>query len=134
MILHQEGETKMAIWGEKVYIPAIMGASGITKEQAKTCLYYAIATYKLSEKLKRMPLLEIIGSPGTGKSDLLTQLSRIANEPKYISAKTIPTLRDKLVDTTTAIIDEATIIDEELLIRRYGKKTGKISYKKNVGG
>lgn len=124
----------MAIWGEKVYVPAIMGASGITKEQAKTCLYYAVTTYLVPEKLKRMPLLEIIGPPGTGKSDLLTQLSRLVNEPKIIAAKTTPTLRDKLINTTTAIIDEGTIIDEDLLIRRYANKTSKLSYKKNLGG
>jgi hypothetical protein len=32
----------MAIWGEKVYVPALVGASGMTKEQAKTCFYYAL--------------------------------------------------------------------------------------------
>ena len=51
----------MAIWGEKVYVPAIMGASGITKEQAKTCLYYAIATFLLPEEINRFPLLMITG-------------------------------------------------------------------------
>ncbi len=47
----------MAIWGEKVYVPAIMGASGITKEQAKTCFYYAIAMHFLSDELDIMPIL-----------------------------------------------------------------------------
>jgi hypothetical protein len=32
----------MAIWGEKVYVPALLGASGITEEQAKACFYYAL--------------------------------------------------------------------------------------------
>ena len=56
----------MAIWGEKVYVPAIMGASGITKEQAKTCFYYAIATFLLPARINRMPLLVIMGPQGTG--------------------------------------------------------------------
>ncbi len=60
----------MPIWGERVCAPAIMGTSGITKEQAKTCLYYAAATYSSPEKLKRTPLPEIIGPPGTGKLEL----------------------------------------------------------------
>jgi hypothetical protein len=34
----------MAIWGEKVYVPALLGASGITKQQAETCFYYALPT------------------------------------------------------------------------------------------
>ncbi|MFC1992884.1 hypothetical protein ACFLV3_03635 [Chloroflexota bacterium] len=105
----------MAIWGEKVYVPAIMGASGVTKEQAKTCLYYAVATYLIPEKISLMPLLTLIGPIGTGKTDLLTQLSKMVKEPKIISAKTMPVLRDKLTKTTTAIIDEAqSIMDEEL--------------------
>lgn len=47
----------MAISGEKVYVPALMGSSGVTKEQAKTCFYYAIATYLIPDKLARMPIL-----------------------------------------------------------------------------
>ena len=69
----------MAIWGEGIYVPALMGASGITKEQAKTCLYYAIASYLIPDKVKRMPLLTIMGPHGTGKTSLLKQLSKMVN-------------------------------------------------------
>ena len=58
----------MAVSGEKLYVPALMGASGITKEQAKTCLYYTTATYLIPDKVKRMPLLTIMGPHGTGKT------------------------------------------------------------------
>ena len=124
----------MAIWGEKVYIPAIMGASGIIKEQAKTCLYYSIATFLLPEKINRFPLLMIMGPHGTGKSDLLRQIGELVNEPKVISVQTKAALRDKLHNTITALIDEGGEIDEDLLIRRYDIETGTISYNKNYGG
>jgi hypothetical protein len=69
----------LSVWGEKVAIPAIMGASGITKEQARTCLYYALATYFLPDKLEIMPILAIIGPHGTGKTNLLKQLEKMVN-------------------------------------------------------
>jgi hypothetical protein len=122
------------MWGEKVYVPAIMGASGITKEQAKTCLYYAVATHLLPDELDRMPILAVIGPLGTGKSDLLTQLSTMVNEPKVIAAESIPTLRDNLHKTVTAIIDEGDDVYEKYLIQRYDKETSNITYKRNYGG
>lgn len=118
------------VWGEKVYVPAIMGASGISKEQAKTCLYYAIATYLIPEKLDCMPILAIIGPQGTGKSCLLAQLHELVKEPIRIETKSIPTLRDKLAVANTALIDEGDYINEDYLIKRYNKETSQISYKK----
>jgi hypothetical protein len=131
---HSRRRHQMAIWGEKVYVPAIMGASGITKEQAKTCFYYSIATFLLPEKINRFPLLMIMGPQGTGKSELLTQMGKMVNEPKNISAQTKAALRDKLHNTITSLIDEGGEIDEDLLIRRYDVETGTISYNKNYGG
>jgi hypothetical protein len=121
----------MAMWGEKIYLPAIMGASGITREQAKTCLYYAVATYLLPDKIGRMPILAIIGPQGTGKSALLTQLYTITKEPKVIAAQSVPTLRDELHNTITAIIDEGDDVNEKYLIHRYDKGTSNITYKKS---
>jgi len=105
----------MGIWGEKIYVPAIMGASGITEEQAKTCLYYAVATYLIPNRLKIMPILAIIGPLGTGKTSLLNQLLTMVNEPELILAESTPTLRDKLSKTTTACIKEGDTVDEELI-------------------
>ncbi len=109
----------MTIFGEKVYVPAIMKASGITFEQAKTCFYYAIATHFLPDELNIMPILAVIGPQGTGKSDLLTQLSTMVNKPNIIMAESIPTLRDNLHNTLTAIIDEGGDVHEKYLIQRY---------------
>jgi hypothetical protein len=131
---HEEEKKVMAIWGDKKAIPAIMGASGITKEQAKTCLYYVMATHFLPDKLDIMPILAIIGPQGTGKTELLLQLGKMVNSPKVIKAKTYAVLRDKLGDTTTALLDDADKIDEEILINRYSKKDGVIDHKVNRGG
>jgi len=123
----------MAVLGEKVYVPAIMRASGVTREQAKTCLYYAVATYLIPDKLDRMPILAIIGAIGTGKTKLLKQLRKMVNEPKLIAVESAPTLRDKLKNTVTALIDEGDNVNEDYLIRRYDKATSTISYKKSPG-
>jgi hypothetical protein len=119
----------MSIPGEKKTIPAIMGASGITKEQAKTCLYYAIATYFLPDKLEIMPILEIIGPHGTGKTNLLKQLQMMVNKPKLIGGKTYSALRDNLDSTITALIDDGDKIAEEILINRYSRIDSIIEHK-----
>lgn len=94
------------MFGEKVYIPAIMGASGITFEQAKTCFYYALATHFIPDKLGLMPILAIIGPHGTGKTSLLKQLAKLVNGPKDIAAESEATLRDSFGKAITALIDE----------------------------
>ena len=124
----------MAIWGDKKAIPAIMGASGITIEQAKTCLYYVIATYFLPDRLELMPILAIIGPQGTGKTDLLTQLGKMTNDTKLIGARTYSSLRDRFGKTTTALLDDADDIDEKILINRYSKTDSVIEHKVNKGG
>jgi len=123
----------MAIWGEEDLVPAITGASGITTEQAKTCFYYAIATY-LTDRLYKMPILAIIGPHGTGKSSLLNQLRGMVNQPKIVSGESAPTLRDELGDAITALIDEGDHIREKFLIRRYERATSSVNYKMTDGG
>ena len=123
-----------AIFGEKKLIPALLGASGITSNQAKTILYYAIATYFLPEELDKMPILMIRGPQGTGKSSLLEQIKYLVYEPKMIMVESAPTLRDSLGNTTTALLDEGDRISEKLLISRYSKGTSKIEHKVSRGG
>jgi nicotinamide riboside kinase len=126
---HGKEDYPMAIWGEKKAIPAIMGASGITKEQAKTCLYYVIATYFVPDEIELMPILAIIGPQGTGKTELLKQLAKMANSPKWVRGRTFPSLRDKLGRTVTALLDDADDIDEKILINRYSKIDSVIEHK-----
>ena len=111
------------------YTQALLGASGITTGQAKTCLYYAQSTYLLPDKLEKVPILDITGPLGTGKSDLLKQLARMVKEPKIISGETTSTLRDELDGVVTALIDEGDKINEMLLINRYSKANSTITYK-----
>jgi len=123
----------MAIWGEKDYIPNIMGASGITKEQAKTCMYYAMLTYAfIGSRVKLMPILNIQGPVGTGKSNLLRVLRQIVYDPREIKATSFAGLRDELISGSTAIMDEASYVDEDLLVKRYQISTAKVSFKKRA--
>jgi len=119
--------------GEKVFVPALMNASGITFDQTKTCFYYAMATYFLPDKLRRMPILAIMGAHGTGKTSLLKQLKRMVNVPELISAESKPILRDSLNATITALIDEGDKVNEGYLIKRYEKATSRISHNVSNG-
>lgn len=118
----------------EVYVPSILRASGINLQQAKTCFYYTAATYLLPKRISRIPLLLIKGEHGTGKSGLLKQLYGMANTPKKIEAESMPTLRDELADTITALIDEGDSVKEEYLVKRYDKDTSLISHKVSKTG
>ena len=111
------------------FVQALLGASGITVAQAKTCFYYAQATHLLPDKLEKVPILNVTGPLGTGKSALLDQLLKMVKEPKIIGGETTSTLRDELDSVVTALIDEGDKIDELLLIKRYSKTNSKITYK-----
>lgn len=126
----------MAITKGKKAIAAIMGASGITEEQATTCFYYAIATYFLPDELELMPILAIVGPHGTGKTDLLKQLQKMVNSPRLVGARTSPTLRDKFGVSTTALLDDADDLNEQgekMLINRYSKVTSILEHNVDVG-
>ncbi|MHC4183986.1 MAG: hypothetical protein ACYSR0_11630 [Planctomycetota bacterium] len=125
----------MAITEDNKAISAIMGASGITEDQARTCLYYTIATYFLPDELELIPILAIIGPHGTGKTDLLMQLIKMVNGPRLIGARTFPTLRDEFGKTTTALLDDAddiTEANEKILIHRYSKIGSVIGHKVDI--
>lgn len=111
------------------YISALIRASGISRHQAKTCFYYALAIHLLPEQLQLMPILAIIGALGTGKSWLLAQLMKMVNEPKMIGAESQSTLRDELDGTVTALLSEGDKVYEPYLQRRYAKDASQISYK-----
>ena len=115
------------------YISALIRASGISRQQAKTCFYYAVATHHLPEQLQLMSILAIIGALGTGKSKLLAQLRKMVKQPKLIGAESQSTLRDELDKTVTALIDEGDKVYEPYLVRRYAEETSQISYKQETG-
>jgi len=104
----------------------LMGASGINIYQAKTCVYHAVLTHLL-DILDLIPPLIAFGDSGTGKTWLLKQLSYFVYNPKELNVKTSAALRRLLTPNTTAIVEEADKIDEQLIINRSAKATSQIA-------
>ena len=119
------------------YVKTITTASGLTEEQAKTCVYYTVCTYHLADLMK-LPTFSFQGPAGTGKTSAMEQLRRIVKEPKPIQGRTYATVRDELTDATTALIDEADSLDrlEELLTSRHSKENGTftVNHSNSQGG
>jgi len=127
------------------YIEIIRGASGITEAQAKTCFYYAVSTYLIEEvidvnakgvttsKLNHIPILAFIGAHWTGKTSAIEQMEKIVWKPKLVGAQSSAALRGELENTGTVLIDEADEINENLLIRRYARETGRIVWNESLG-
>jgi len=116
----------------KPLIGLIEETTGLDENQAKTIIYFASASYALP-RLDKFPILAIYGTAATGKSTLLDILSRLSYSPRMIDGKsTGPTLRDDLEFETTTLIDEADDINEKLLINRYSRQSGTVSFKKKT--
>jgi hypothetical protein len=99
------------------YINALVKASNIDKNKAKTLFYYCILTWSLNEDIHKKPILLIAGESGTGKNDLMELMYNWCLHEKKDSKKVRPEwikgdqiteaqLRDELADTTTAFIEE----------------------------
>lgn len=105
------------------YLEGITAACGVDINEAKTIIYYALATHGIG-RLSLMPLLVLRGPQSTGKSTIIGILKQIVNKPNIIDGKVSPAvLRDKVGNETTALLEEADCIDEGLLIRRYSRQT-----------
>lgn len=112
------------------YAIAITSACGLDINQAKTVVYWAIATHAL-EKLAIMPILVISGSYSTGKSILISLIQQICHEPRPLDGEMSKAeLRDKLELNTTALIEEADKVDEQLILKRYARQTSGTSVKR----
>lgn len=112
-------------------VEILVRSSGITELQAKTCIYYAIATYL---DVDIMPALMIMGNSGTGKSSLLRQLSYFVKGGLWANAKTPAALREKLAiaRNVCALIEEGDGIDEDLILCRYSRETAEIETRREV--
>lgn len=110
------------------YVAAMQQASGLTREQAKTCVYDAVATHHI-DKYDKFPQLVLQGSQGTGKTSAKEQLARMVSKPKNVTGRTEATIRDELNGATTALIDERENVAalEDLLTQRYARTTGQIA-------
>lgn len=105
------------------YLKGITAACGLGVNEAKTIIYYSIATYGMQE-IQLMPVLILRGPQGTGKSTIMKILVKMVNTPILIDGKvTSAVLRDRLKYGTTALIEEADKVDEQLLIKRYSTQT-----------
>lgn len=87
-------------------IQAMMSASGLTKEQAKTCVYYAVATFLRNDYAELFPILLFQGNSGTGKSQAMNQMEKLVNEPRRVQGRTYSEVGRNLDGAVTAIIDE----------------------------
>ena len=112
----------------------IRETTGLDEDQAKTIVYYAIATYALPV-LGKFPLLTIYGPAGTGKTTILQILKEISYKPVEIDGKaTKAALRDSLKTNTTAIIDEADDMYEDWMVNRYSRESAKTPVKQKIFG
>lgn len=110
------------------FIAAMQQASGLSRDDAKTSVYYAASTHRVN-KYERFPQLVFQGDLGTGKTSAKDQLAQMVCNPREITGKTEATIRDQLAGATTALIDEKEKVPalEDLLTDRYARKTGQIA-------
>lgn len=106
------------------YLDALEGASGITEDQSRICVLYALVTHidNLLNDLKFMPILAVIGKTATGKSELLKQIYYLVKDPKKATNTTEATMRGEMEHCRTYIIDEADKASERLLLARSNKE------------
>jgi Cdc6-like AAA superfamily ATPase len=112
--------------GNKV-IPALTNATGLTLNEAKTIVYWVIATYGL-KKLDCFPPLVIYGPPETGKSTILKFVTQLVNG-HVISTTSRAEFRDQLVDNRIVCIEEGDEVDEALILKRYSRESGQVHIK-----
>jgi hypothetical protein len=104
-------------------IERVQTVSSLNTNEAKTVVFWAIATYGLP-KLDTFPILVFRGPPGTGKSTLLDVVAELSHKPCRLDGKvTKAVLRDSFAPNTTAIVEEANRVYEPLILARYSKRT-----------
>lgn len=110
----------------------VQAACGLDLQRAKTLSYYALATHGLPNLLE-FPVLAVQGPPGTGKSTILDILEQITYEPYRLDGSmSRAELRDSLKGKPTAIIEEADLVYERLILKRNARRTSKTSVKREV--
>jgi hypothetical protein len=105
------------------YTKLINQICGLDENWAKTCIYYCSATHWLSE-INWMAVLQFIGESGSGKSNTMTALERMAYEPCLFSCDpkmTSVSLRNKLTQAknATAFIEEADLYPNRKELEAY---------------
>lgn len=96
---------------------------GLIINWGKACIYYCMATHKL-QLIDWMPALQLLAPPGSGKTELIKVLIRLAYRPYLITCydrMTSVTLRNMLKKARdrTAIIEEADLYPNRTELERY---------------
>ena len=96
---------------------------GIGINWGKACIYYCMATHKL-KAINWMPVLDVVGQKGSGKSCLIDVLRRLCHRPYDICCydrMTSATLRNefKKAKDRTAIIEEGDLYPNRRELERY---------------
>jgi energy-coupling factor transporter ATP-binding protein EcfA2 len=108
----------------------ITQACGLDANQAKTVVYWAVATHAI-DKLNIMPILAIFGGHGSGKSSLIACLQQMVYNPRHVDGKVSRAeLRDSLKLNSTALIEEGDETDERQILKRYSRQTSSTSVKR----
>jgi hypothetical protein len=108
-------------------ILALKHATGLTLNEARTVVYWAVATHGLS-KLGVFPPLVIYGPIETGKSTILKFLPQLI-DAHVISTTTKAEFRDQLANNRIVCIEEGDNVNEELILKRYSRETGQLHLK-----
>jgi hypothetical protein len=114
-------------------IIALVEGTGLTQEEAKTVVYWALATHGL-DVLDIFALLALYGKPGTGKSTILQIISKLV-DAEFLSTTTPAAFRDQLAKHRIVLIEEGDSVNEELILKRYSKQSSVVEIKdpSNIG-
>ena len=112
--------------GQKAIL-ALRNATGLTTNEAKTVVYWAIATYGL-KRLDCFPPLVIYGDIETGKSTILKFVSQLVGA-EVISITSRAEFRDQLMENRIVCIEEGDKVNEELILKRYSRESGQVHVK-----
>jgi hypothetical protein len=92
-------------------VDSLISVSGLMREQAKTCIYYAVMTYLLDTYPDDylIPILCLQGNSGTGKSQTIKLMAKLVNQPAMLNGKgkTFSGIASDLNRVVTALIEEA---------------------------
>ena len=105
----------------------ILANPGISHMQARTIVYWALATYC---NIDPKALLLILNSFGCGKTDLLITLLPMVNDGRWIEGNSYAAIRDELDGCKTAFLDERedeNVVPEGLLTKRFKEANSSIS-------
>ena len=104
-------------------VELINNVCGLNENWAKVCIYYCMASHEL-KLIDWMPALQLLAPPGSGKSQLIKVLTRLAFQPYAITCfdrMTSVTLRNMLekAKNKTAIIEEGDLYPNRTELERY---------------